>query len=505
MTPALPPADATRPPLIRLGGHHRRILILGFSLLLALRVVALFAVPYTDTTEARYAEIARKMVETRDWITPQFDYGVPFWGKPPLHTWMAAAGMKLFGANEFGGRIFIFAAACVLLAGLHAWVKRERGRDAAWLGTTLLTGCAIFFVAMATVMTDLAMLLGTGLAMASFWNALRPGRRARPWGYLFFVGLAIGLLAKGPVATVLTGLPIFAWITWQGRWRDARRGLPWISGTVLMLVLSLPWYVAAELKTPGFLHYFIVGEHLQRFLVSGWQGDLYGSGHAKPRGMIWVFWTLAMLPATPLLLAPLLRWKRVVRGFRDEQGAWRSYLLCWALSPMVFFTPATNIIPTYVLTGVPAAAFLAVEAWALAGWGRGPGLLRAFGATAAAAAVVFGAGILAIGSGDRTLTKGSQKHVAAVVSTTGGRFNYYGRRSFSAEFYSAGTARCLIEPDALRGLAVNGEPDTLEVQRNLVPLVPPDVLRRFKKRAEIGDSMIYVEKPETMKEVADVR
>ena len=52
----------------------------------ALRMLTLGAYPLMDTTESRYAEIARKMLETGDWLTPQFDYGVPFWGKPPLST-----------------------------------------------------------------------------------------------------------------------------------------------------------------------------------------------------------------------------------------------------------------------------------------------------------------------------------------------------------------------------------------------------------------------------------
>lgn len=42
------------------------------------------AYPLMDTTEARYAEMSRKMLETNQWLVPQFDYGIPFWGKPPL-------------------------------------------------------------------------------------------------------------------------------------------------------------------------------------------------------------------------------------------------------------------------------------------------------------------------------------------------------------------------------------------------------------------------------------
>jgi 4-amino-4-deoxy-L-arabinose transferase-like glycosyltransferase len=68
-------------------------LLLAFALLL--RLISLAAYPLMDTTEARYGEMARLMVETGNWLTPQFDYGVPFWGKPPLFTWMSAYGIEL--------------------------------------------------------------------------------------------------------------------------------------------------------------------------------------------------------------------------------------------------------------------------------------------------------------------------------------------------------------------------------------------------------------------------
>ena len=67
----------------------QRFLLFALGALFAVRLLAMFWWPFTDSTEARYAEIARKMVETGDWITPQFDYGVPFWAKPPLHTWLS--------------------------------------------------------------------------------------------------------------------------------------------------------------------------------------------------------------------------------------------------------------------------------------------------------------------------------------------------------------------------------------------------------------------------------
>jgi 4-amino-4-deoxy-L-arabinose transferase-like glycosyltransferase len=58
----------------------------------------------------------------------------------------------------------------------------------------------------------------TTLSMAAFRIVINNKSDRTIWGYLFFVGLAIGLLAKGPVALVMTGLPTFLWTLWQRKW-----------------------------------------------------------------------------------------------------------------------------------------------------------------------------------------------------------------------------------------------------------------------------------------------
>ena len=68
-----------------------------------------------------------------------------------------------------------------------------------------------------------------------------------------FLGLGLGLLAKGPLTLILAGLPIGLWALLEWRWRALWRGLPWIRGSLLMLLVAAPWYLLAELKTPGFL------------------------------------------------------------------------------------------------------------------------------------------------------------------------------------------------------------------------------------------------------------
>lgn len=167
-------------------------------------------------------------------------------------------------------------------------------------------------------------------------------------------------MSKGPLALVLTGFPITLWTVWNREWKNVWNSLPWIKGALLMLALSLPWYLLAERQTPGFLHYFIVGEHFQRFTVKGWQGDLYGSGHASPLGTIWLYGLTMFLPWT--LLLPLLRMKKT--SPLSEKAAFpgeNSFLWLWALSPLLFFTLARNILPAYVLPGIPAWCILTVQ------------------------------------------------------------------------------------------------------------------------------------------------
>ena len=85
------------------------------------------------------------MAETGNWIVPQYDYGKPFWAKPPLSMWMSALGMKVFGINEFGSRIFIFSAALLVVA-MTAWLALNLWDfSASLLAAFALTSMPLFF------------------------------------------------------------------------------------------------------------------------------------------------------------------------------------------------------------------------------------------------------------------------------------------------------------------------------------------------------------------------
>ncbi len=323
------------------------------------RLLSMAMIPMLDTTEARYAEVARIMAETGDWITPWFDYGVPFWGKPPLSFWSEALSFRLFGVTEFAARLPSWLANLGMLALIYHLTKKITGKRQALVATLIFSTMALSFLMSGAVLTDPFLTLGTTLALVSIILALRQPDSL--WCWWFFAGLSIGLLAKGPLTLVLVFGPLFLWVIWRRQWHDLRK-IPWLRGTLFTILLTFPWYIAAELKTPGFLNYFIVGEHFLRFVDSGWSGDLYGSAHNQPFGTIWLYWVWASFPWGPLAVIVLF-WRWIVtrkqhalpkQKLNDEQRL----LLLSALFPSLFFTFSSNILWTYQLTALPPLAIL---------------------------------------------------------------------------------------------------------------------------------------------------
>src|SRR5690349_14899727 len=177
-------------------------LLAAVVLAVCLRLLLLGAYPVTDTTEARYAEIAREMVATGNWITPQIDPGVPFWGKPPLSTWITAMSLATFGVTAFAARLPHFILSVIICWLVLAFARRERDSIQGWLSVLILATTPVFFISSGAVMTEAALVLGTTLAMACFWRSVNAAQPSIADRYGFFIALAVGLLAKGPVALV---------------------------------------------------------------------------------------------------------------------------------------------------------------------------------------------------------------------------------------------------------------------------------------------------------------
>lgn len=413
----------------------RRTLWTVLLAILGIRLASLGLYPLMDTSEARYGEMARKMLVLGDWVTPLFDVGVPFWGKPPLSFWTQALSMKLLGINEFAIRFpawLFHVASCLLII---RFAREEADERTGLLAAIIFSSTALGLLSAGVVLTDSALSFSVVLASYGFWRGA--ARYDRRWALAGFAGLGLGLLSKGPLVCVLVGGTVLAWMLYRKRWRDLLQ-LPWVAGISLMLLIAMPWYVIAELRTPGFLDYFLVGEHWRRYVVSEWAGDLYGSAHARPAGAIWLDLLMAMFPWT--LLLPVL-----YLGLRRMRQAWPyySYVALWALMTPLFFTLSGNILWTYVLPALPAWSLL------LAGALNRPGVLAL---PKVAMGLVFSLLLpivlwVAAVDGRAFERVNNQRGLAhawqRLQQNEPGQLYYWGRRSYSGEFYTAGQARQL--------------------------------------------------------------
>ncbi|WP_281298689.1 ArnT family glycosyltransferase [Flavobacterium limnophilum] len=336
--------------------NNAYVLYIAVIVLVIFRLLLTITIPLLDKTEARYAEIARIMWETNQWIVPEIDYGVPFWAKPPLSTWGSAVSYLIFGVNEFAARFPSFLLSIILIIITGKMVKKEGGSF--YLPGFILLTMPEFLIHTGVVSTDTTLEFCIVMMMISFWKTMKSDTKTY-WNYIFFVALGFGLLAKGPLIMVLTFPPLFLWCCLDfNRFKQLFAKFSIVIGLLITAIIALPWYYFAEQETPGFLDYFIVGEHYKRFLKPGWKGDLYGSGHSQPKGMIWVLLIAFAFPWIQIVLYKL--WKNRTTIFKNE---WASFLILWAFWTPIFFTISSNILHTYLLPTAIPIMFLIVYWW----------------------------------------------------------------------------------------------------------------------------------------------
>lgn len=442
--------------------------------ILCLPLLSMVFFPLADTSEPRYAEIARIMATTGDWITPWFEPGVPFWGKPPLSFWAEALSFKLFGVSEFTARLPSWLITLASLGLIISYVRAYFNEHIAKLSAIIYASCALIYMSSGAVLTDPFLAFGTTWAMVGLAMVMK--KPTLFWRYSFFLGLAVGLLAKGPLAVVLVGGAVVPWLILYKPARAILKVLPWVRGSLLTIALALPWYIAAEIKTPGFIHYFIVGEHFLRFVDSTWQGDRYGNPHHRVHGTIWYYWIQASFPWGVLAIALLLRTLFMADRRPVMLAALRrpeiGFLVAWSLFTPIFFTMASNILWTYLLPAL--APFSILLALALQKTIEDPApLARKTLWLAAVMPVVALVVTLAVVARPNLLkTEKELVQHAQNMMQDHEPLVFVDKRPFSGRFYSHGTAG-LVTLDQV--------PQTVAGASGVYLVVPKDLIDRVSK------------------------
>ncbi len=339
------PGASTRPPGPR-RWLHAGLLSLGICLLF---LSGLGNPSLWDPDEANYAEIAREMVLSGDWIVPHSNYR-PYLEKPPLTFWMAAGAMRLIGPGETAARLPAAISGLLLVLAGALWARRALPGEAA-MSAALVLGTSLGIVATSRLgILDMPLAACTTVSLLGFERrVLADGGRV---GWLcFYAGMAAGCLTKGLIGLVLplavAGITAL-WVRPSGFWKR----LDPVAGFALMLFPVIFWFGITELHAPGFFREFVIEHHFLRYM-----GD--GIVHRRP----FPAWAYA-----PLLLAAGLPWSvfwpsSLAHAWRRARGRepLSAFLLVAALFPLVFFSFSATRLPQYVLPALPWLGLLVVR------------------------------------------------------------------------------------------------------------------------------------------------
>jgi len=301
-----------------------------------------------ETTEGRYAECAREMMQASRYLQPTLDEK-PHWTKPPLSYWAIIAGMKLLGTNEWGVRLYNAVAFC-----LTVLVVAQAGTVLWNLPTGLLAGLIYAtsplpaFAANA-VSTDTLLTLWEALAVLFYLKARTSQLRRHRQVHIILMWLFFGLgfLTKGPVA-LLPLVPIIIWHLTQRKTAASQPRLFEPAGVVVFAAAGLWWYVLIELRHPGLLWHLLKDELLVKFTASGTHGPQWYKPFEVYLPLLfvgtgpWIYFGLRTI-RRERLLAPKHLWQRLRAG---GKGA---FLLWWVLIPLVVFFAVRNRMPLYIL------------------------------------------------------------------------------------------------------------------------------------------------------------
>ena len=298
--------------------------------------------------EGRYADIAREMLDSGDWVTPRLN-GIKYFEKPPLQYWATAAAFAVFGADEWTARLWPAVTGLLCIAFTAFAARRLAPASSPGTAALMLAGSWGFFLGGQFLTLDMGITFFLTVAMLSYVLSRRtdiPPWTRRNWMLLAWAAAAFAVLSKGLVGVVIPGLAVAAYVAVE-RDLSALRRLHWIAGLALFSAIAVPWFILVQQRNPEFFHFFFIREHFERYLLPD---------HHRP-GPWWYFAPVVLvglLPWTPAVPAAIARaWRLPAEGFKVDR-----FLVIWAAVVVVFFSASRSKLPGYILPAVPAILLL---------------------------------------------------------------------------------------------------------------------------------------------------
>lgn len=345
-----------------------------------------------DETEPLFAEAARQMTVTGDWITPYFN-GETRFDKPPLIYWLMAIAYHIFGVNEWAVRLpsalsaiflTLFLFLTVRTFGIsHPWQRQIPSSNSvsAWLGAGLAaTLFALNIQVIAWGRTGVSDMLLTACMdiglLAFFWGYAigdpeekspvlgvdlpQPLRNPNTWYFIFYLAIALAILAKGPVGIVLPALIIGSFLLYLGEFTTVVREMKLVWGLFLIGAIAIPWYVAVIVANgQTYIDSFFGYHNFERFTQ-------VVNRHGEPWYFYFAVVLLGFAPWSSYLPLGLARsgfWKRRRWQSQSRSRQLTFFAFTWFAVIFIFFTIAATKLPSYVLPLIPAAAIVTSLFW----------------------------------------------------------------------------------------------------------------------------------------------
>lgn len=331
--------------------HGNRALV--WSLLIGFIVVSLFVLgvrTLVPPDEGRYAEMAREMFASGDWITTRLN-GIKYFEKPPLQTWMNALTFTLFGLGDWQARLWtglcgILGVLLTGYAGLRVYGQRVG------LYAALVLGSSFYWIACSQINSlDMGLSGMMTITLCALLIAQRDAATVteqRNWMLVCWAGMALAVLSKGLIGLILPGGVLIFYTLAARDWKIWTR-LHMGKGLLLFFAIAAPWFILVGLKNPEQPHFFFIHEHFDRFLLKE---------HHREAAW-WIFLALLAAGCVPwlgVLVQSLVQ--SVKRAPGHERFRPSIMLLVWLVFIIAFFTKSSSKLPGYILPVFPAVALL---------------------------------------------------------------------------------------------------------------------------------------------------
>lgn len=359
--------------------------LLNLSVLMVLAILLLFvglgSMGLTDRDEGRNAEAGREMFETGNWVSPTFNYE-PRFAKPVFVYWLMSLSYHAFGVSEWTARLpsAVFGVGLILMQ--YLFLSTLRGPTVGLLGALMLLLNIEIIGLSRMALTDSVLMFFTTASLYGFWLGMRGTGAQRRWLWLFYIGMAVATLTKGPVGFLVPLVTVVLYLAITSRWRQFwETGYP-VAGTLALIALAAPWYVVMW-TIHGQEYLTIAQAHTVGRFLSPMEGHSFTILFYIPVLLLGFFPWSGWLP---------FAWYQAYKSWREARGErlkaseqeapaqsspdpvpltsslpapreleW--FAAAWVVGVFVFFTLSSTRLPHYIGPLFPAAAILAACYW----------------------------------------------------------------------------------------------------------------------------------------------